>query len=553
MSGSVARAGAVMASGTFVSRVLGFVRAGLVVALLGAAAENLAGNAFALANGLPGTIYLLVAGGALNAVLVPQITRADAMGEEGRAIVDRLITFTLAGLLVLTVALTLAAGPVLDVYASGAWPDGQRDLAVAFAVWSLPQVLFYGTYALFGQLLNARGSFGPYTWAPVANNVVVILGLAAALAVVGPLTDRPPSDFGPALIAVIAGTATLGVAIQAFVLVGPLRAAGFRWRPRWRWRGTGLRGAAVAAGWTFASLLCTQAAFVVLSRTTTAAGAAAVDQGVGASSAGNAAWTNAFLLFMLPHSLIAVSLVTARFTGLSRSATAGDEAALRRDTLITARTLVVGLSFAAAGLTVLAHPIAVLLFGGGPERGAAIAGVVAGLALGLPAFSTAYLLQRLFYARDDARVPFIVQAVTSAVWVVAMVVIARTVTAGWVVPAVAAAMSASQVLGCALLLGWAARTLPGFAGWTVVSVAGRAVAAAVVAGLAVAGVSAAVLRGIDDVGAVRGWVIPTVSGRGEAAVIVAVGVVVGVLAFATAAWALRLMSVRTVLDTIKRR
>ena len=46
-------------------------------------------------------------------------------------------------------------------------------LATAFAYWCLPQVFFYALYALTGEVLNARGVFGPYAWAPVANSAAV--------------------------------------------------------------------------------------------------------------------------------------------------------------------------------------------------------------------------------------------------------------------------------------------------------------------------------------------------------------------------------------------
>ncbi len=539
-SAGVARASAVMAAGTLASRILGFIRASLLVALLGAAASDLAGNSFALANGLPGTIYLLLAGGALNAVLVPQITRADAQGEAGRAVVDRLVTIAVTGLVVVTIALTLAAMPLIALYADSDWPAEQRALAVAFAFWSIPQVFFYGMYAVFGQILNARKSFGPYTWAPVVNNVVAIIALATLLLTVGSLRERDPADFGWPLVAAIAGSATLGVSLQALVLLLPLRAVGFRFRPRWRWRGTGLRSAGLVAGWTFAALLCTQIAFLVLSRISTGAGAAAVQTGVGDSSGANAAWSNAFLLFILPHSLLAVSVVTARFTGLAQSAGAGDLDAVRRDTLSSARTLLIAMSLPAAGFVVLAQPVAVLLFGHGAEQGIAIGAVLAGMAVGLPAFSLTYLLQRTFYAMTDGRTPFVVQAITSGSWIASMIVIAALAPPSLVVPLVALTMSLTTLLGCFLLLGWAARRLPGFELRRLLSAWLRASLTGAVA----AGITLAVLWRVD---AVEGWWLPTVGTRTDALVTLLVGGGVGLLAFGVAGRLLRLYRVRPLL------
>ena len=232
-----------MASGTLVSRVLGLASKSLLTILLGASAANLAANAFDVANKMPNLIYALVAGGALNAVLVPQIVRADKDGARGREFLDRLFTMATVGLLGLTVVLTLAAAPLVDLYTGGEWDAPERRLAVAFALWCIPQLFFYGVYTLFGQLLNARGSFGPYTWAPVVNNVFAISGLAAFLALYGPQRLTDLSTWTPAMVALLAGGATLGVAAQALVLVLPLRRIGFSWRPRWGLRGVGFRAA----------------------------------------------------------------------------------------------------------------------------------------------------------------------------------------------------------------------------------------------------------------------------------------------------------------------
>jgi hypothetical protein len=231
-----------MASGTLVSRVLGLLSRSILVALLGTAAANAGANAFDVANKLPNLIYALVAGGALNAVLVPQIVRADRDGERGREFLDRLFTMTTVALLVLSIVLTLAARPLVLLYTDD-WRAQDLDLAVAFALWCIPQLFFYGVYTLFGQLLNARGSFGPYTWAPVANNVVAVAGLVAFFVAFGPQPFTEARDWTPAMVALLAGSATLGVAAQALILVVPLRRIGFRWVPRWGLRGVGFRTA----------------------------------------------------------------------------------------------------------------------------------------------------------------------------------------------------------------------------------------------------------------------------------------------------------------------
>jgi putative peptidoglycan lipid II flippase len=510
-----------MATGTLVSRILGFVRAALLAATVGATAAQLGANSFDVANKLPNTIYLLIAGGALNAILVPQIVRADADGERGRRSLDQLVTLFLGSMGVLTLILTLLAPKLIDLYSDGWGPD-QRALAVTFAYWCIPQVFFYGAYTLFGQILNARGSFGPYMWAPALANVVAIAGLATFLFVIGPATAIAPQDWTHGRIVLLAGSTTLGVVSQAIVLVGPLRRTGFTFRFRLGVRQSGLRTAGVVALWTFGALLCTQAAYLILSRTAAAAGVAAQAAGTGAQAASNAAWTLAFLLFMLPHSLLAVSLVTAGFTGLSEAAARDDLGSLRRQTSSGLRSLAPGMVLSATVLGALAFPASLLLFGGGTAQATAIGHVVVAMSIGLPAFSGVYLLQRLFYALADGRVPFLVQALTSGLWVVAMVVLPHLVDPIHVVPGIAAAMALTQLVAFAVLMALADRRLGGFGVWPVVWVYAKT-------GLAAALSSATVVIAMHLFG---GWEQLTASGRISAVPVVLAGAAGVLLVFA---------------------
>jgi putative peptidoglycan lipid II flippase len=256
------RSSAVMAAGTFVSRGLGFVRTAMLTSLLGVSGA-LAADTFATANTVPNNIYNLIAGGLLNAVLVPQIVRAAAHEDGGQAFLDQLLTVALVSIGAVTVLVTALAPLVPLVFAdAGTWDAATRALCVAFAFWCLPQVFFYGLYTVLGQVLNARGRFGAYMWAPVINNVVAIVGLLLMLGWIGGYRPggvggaggpdhgnvHPPSDWTAGQIALLAGTATLGVVAQGLVLLWPLWRTGFRYRPRLRLRGVGLGSAGAVAG-----------------------------------------------------------------------------------------------------------------------------------------------------------------------------------------------------------------------------------------------------------------------------------------------------------------
>ncbi|SDQ23456.1 murein biosynthesis integral membrane protein MurJ [Quadrisphaera sp. DSM 44207] len=538
---TLARSSTVMAAGTAVSRLLGFLRAFVLVVAIGSTLP--AADAFATANTVPNNLYLLIAGGVLNAVLVPQVVRAARRPDGGEDYVNRLVTAAVVFFAVVTVLLVAAAPLVVSLFAAEF--DGPlRALTVAFALWCLPQVFFYALYTLLGQLLNARGSFGPYMWAPVVNNVVALVGLGAFIAVFGTADPADPAaasvDWSPGRVALLAGTATLGVAVQALVLLVPLRRAGVRLRPRWGLRGTGLRSAGRTAGWTFAAVVVGQVGFLAVSNTAAAARDGAETAADGLATAGLTAWGLAYLVFMLPHSLVAVSVVTALFTRMSRSAAAEDAAAVREDVSSGMRTIGIASVLATVGLLVLAVPIGVVISNGALVPGRAVGRVVFAMAFGLAAFSASYLVQRAFYAFEDARTPFLVQCLVVATWTAGALVAAAVLPDEDKVVGVAAAMALGQVLGLVLGVALLRRRLGGLDGYRVVRTHVRLLLAGLVAGACGAAVAQGTSGLLDD------------GLLGALAVVAAAGaVVVGV--YAAGLWLLHVEEVRPLVRRLTRR
>ncbi|MGL5816397.1 MAG: lipid II flippase MurJ, partial [Phycicoccus sp.] len=171
---SVGRSGAVMAAGSLVSRAAGLLRATLLASVIGT--FGLSASAFYAANTLPNQFYLLLAGGVLNAVLVPQILRARQRPDGGEEFVSRLITVTILLLGVATLVLTVLAPVVVRLYYRVEDPAAVQ-LAQVFAVICMPQVFFYGLYTLLGQVLASDDRFFAFTWAPALANLVAVAGL----------------------------------------------------------------------------------------------------------------------------------------------------------------------------------------------------------------------------------------------------------------------------------------------------------------------------------------------------------------------------------------
>ena len=399
---NVARASGIMLAGTMVSRLLGFVRAALLIALIGSIGAN---DAFQAANSLPNIIYNLLA---LSAVLVPQIVRA-LQRKNSDEFINRLLTLFTTGLLLLTLV-CVALAPVFVTLFAAKLDPGWKQLAITFSYWSLPQVFFYGLYSLWGQFLNAKGSFGPYMWAPVVNNVVGIAGIFIFWRVLGTETDwaGDPSVWTGEPVVLLAGISTLGIVVQALILLIPLRRTGFKMRPVWGIRGHGLGEVSRTAIWAFSALCVAQLGFLAISNIAAAANGYASKHQV--TIATTTAYNTAFTVYMIPQSMIVTSVVTAMFTSMSAMVAVGALSRLRTQFLNTQQGVSLITCLCAVLIVVLALPIMQFIMPTTPTASVqAFAQVLAVMALGIPFLGFFNLSQRLILAFADARSTFLVQ------------------------------------------------------------------------------------------------------------------------------------------------
>nr|WP_258309319.1 murein biosynthesis integral membrane protein MurJ [Streptomyces sp. CG 926] len=438
------RSGALMAAGSIVSRATGFIRSAVVAAALGA---EFLGDSYTVANTVPNIIYMLLIGGALNAVFVPELVRAaKEHADGGSAYTDRLLTACTAALVALTAVAVLAAPLIVSVYTDY---DGARaSTTVALARYCLPQILFYGLFTLLGQVLNARGRFGAMMWTPVLNNVVIIGVFGLFLH----LSHDGAAGLSAAETRLLGLGTTLGIVIQALALLPSLRAARFRWRPRFDWRGSGLGRPLRNAGWLIMLVLTNQIAYWVVTRLSTTTGAHAVDAGL-AGGAGYIAYSNAYQLWVVPQGIITVSLVTALMPRMSAAATDGDLAAVRRDISYVLRSSAALVVPAAALFAALAPWVMGSVFEYGRTDAADIevmAGMLIAFAPGLIAYSAQYVLSRGFYALSDTRTPFFLNLVIAALTAGLSAAAYFLLSPRWAVTGMAAASSVAFLAGAAV-------------------------------------------------------------------------------------------------------
>ncbi|MEU7098647.1 murein biosynthesis integral membrane protein MurJ [Streptomyces longwoodensis] len=443
-AGGLLKSSAVMAAGTMVSRLTGFIRSALIVSALGV---GLLGDTFQVAYQLPTMIYILTVGGGLNSVFVPQLVRAMKEDEDGgEAYANRLLTLVMVALGLLTVAAIFAAPLLIRLLSDRVASDpAANDVGVTFVQYFLPSIFFMGVHVVMGQVLNARGKFGAMMWTPVLNNVVIIVTLGMFIWVYGTAADSGmkvttiPAE-GQRLLGV---GILLGLVVQALAMIPYLRETGFRMRLRFDWRGHGLGKAVTLAKWTFLFVLANQAGALVVSQLSTAAGDDSPVDGTGF-----AAYANAQLIWGLPQAIITVSLMAALLPRISRSAAEGDGGAVREDISQGLRTTAVAIVPIAFGFLALGIPMCTLIFGSsGTSEATNMGYMLMAFGLGLVPYSVQYVVLRAFYAYEDTRTPFYNTVIVAAVNAGASTLCFFVLPARWAVVGMAASYGLAYAIG----------------------------------------------------------------------------------------------------------
>jgi putative peptidoglycan lipid II flippase len=436
-----------MALGTIASRVTGFLRTAVIVYALGTV---LLGDSYNIANTTPNIVYELMLGGILTSVVVPVLVRASRTDDDGgEAYAQRLLTLVAVVLGVLTIVAVLFAPAIIAAYGTKL-SDSQRNVAEMFARFFLPQILFYGVGATIGAILNTRGRFAAPMWTPVLNNLVVIATGVIFLAIANDSPNPDSITHGETLLLGI-GT-TLGIVVQTVALLPSLRATGFRFRPRFDWRNTGLGHAGRLASWVIVYVVANQIGLLVVVNLAGYAGRLAQGEGV-AYGAGYTPYFNAFQLFSLPHAIVAVSVITALLPRMSGHAADGRLDQLRADLSSGLRLTAVAVVPATAAFIVLGPQLATVLFA---HRNATVAdahfiGVVLGIfALGLIPFSAFQIHLRAFYALQDTKTPALINCAATATNIVADLLLFAVLPAKWKVVGLALGFAVSYVVAVSL-------------------------------------------------------------------------------------------------------
>ena len=444
-----------MTAGTLLSRITGIARNALLLACLG---TTLLGDSYTSANTTPNMVYELVAGGVLSALLVPLfnalIKKNTRRATDG---INAIVSLAFVGLIVTAIIVALSAPTIMGLYFDKPSQALQRQLGSELLRMFAPQIAVYGFITLATAALNTKRSFGAAMLAPVFNNLVMIAVLSWAYRILNRLfANNEGAQSGAALgqLQAVArdsqakwilgfGT-TAGVLAMGLVLIPALRKADVRWR--WHWEPThpAVTELLRLSGWTMGYVAANQAALLFIQRR-------AVDA-EGPNGGGGTMYSFAYsVFFLLPHSLFAVSIMTALQPELSTAFLQRSRKRFRTLLCANVANTLALIVPSAVGLIVLSSPLTKLLQLGkvNAENANRLGQVVQVMAIGLPAFSVYMLLMNALKAMRDTKATFTVNATECAINVVLALVFLQ---AGWGVVGLGLAFSFAYIISVFLAL-----------------------------------------------------------------------------------------------------
>ena len=438
---SLARSSTIMAVGTFISRITGLIRGLLLVAVLG---TTLLGDTYNVANTMPNILYNLIIGGALTAVFIPQMVRAIRSPDGGSAFISKLITATSVVLGILVIVSIFASPLLVRIFASSYVGHPEFKLTVLFMRYCLPQIFFMGLFALLGQVANAKGKFGPMAWAPIFNNLVVIAVFAYFLHISKGWNVSTISN-GQATILGI-GT-TFGYVIQLACLIPVLVKTKIKIRPRFDWRDPELRKSLHLASWTLAFAVFSQLSYLVTVNLSSGAAERALKAGI-TTGVGYTPYSNAFLILMLPHSVVTISIVTALLPLLSSHALDQKYREIH-DELLRAIRLVGIITVPSAFAFLLFGPLITrtLYFGISNADARYLGLVLAAFSLGLLPLSINLIALRGLNAFENVKLQVLSNALMNILASILSFVVAFSLPAKWVTVGLAGALTVSYYFG----------------------------------------------------------------------------------------------------------
>lgn len=424
------RATAVLAFGTFASRITGFLRVLAIGYVLGVGALS---DAFNYANGVPNIVYDLLLGGVLSATLIPVFVdhlgpdRGDGRPDpDSSRSISAVLTAIALSLLVVTGLLWLAAPLVIRFYLllnHTSTGPAEKALATRLLRYFAPQVFFLGTIVATTALLNARRRFAAAAVSPVLNNLIAIAALLATKVVAERVLTAKGATAAQTLdafardsraVMILGVGTTLGYAVQLVVQLPALHRLGLHLRPVWDLRHPAVRRVAGLSSWLVGVVVANQASLALVMVL------------AGRTTGGVTAYQFGYQFFQLPYALIAVSVASAIMPDLAERWATRQRVDFERQFVTGLRVTLAVLIPVGLVYMAVAQPFIDLAIHHGRVSGSGAHLVTTTLvffAAGLPGFSAFFLLMRAYQAMQDARTMFGIYVLENALTVVAAVIL----------------------------------------------------------------------------------------------------------------------------------
>ncbi len=303
----IGRAAVMIGIITVLARLVGFGRQVVFAHTVG---TTCLGTAYTTANMVPNIIYDIVLGGALSSVVVPVLAGpAGQLGEQARQISSALLTWTVTLLVPVSLAVAVAARPIVSVLLSGASGCSRGELAgvgTRMLVVFAPQVLLYGLAVVLYGVLQSHRRFAAPALAPLVSSVVVVVAYGVFGTIGGAYVNRLGA-LPPAAEYLLSGGTTLGVLALVLTAVVPARRLRIGLRPAWRFPsgvGARVRRLAIAGVVTLVAQDASVAVVIVLANRYGNSGALVL-------------YGFAWAVFVVPFAVLAVPIATSAFPELS--------------------------------------------------------------------------------------------------------------------------------------------------------------------------------------------------------------------------------------------
>src|SRR5512134_3479848 len=295
-------------------------------------------NAFTVAIQIPNLVRALVADAALSGAFVPVFSELLERGERKRAwrVASTLFWLTLLVLGAVTAVFILLAPLLMRPFGD---PGGDFDLAVGLSRVLFPIVVLLGLSGIVVGILNTYQHFAVPALAPVAWNLVIVLGLVLGV---------PRIDEESGQLYLYAGVVVLGTLVQLLLPIPWLRRLDGRLTMVIDWRDPAVKRVLVLMLPVTLTIGLVNVNFLV----DTLFASRLLDPELAP-----AAIDKAFRLYMLPQGVFAVAVATILFPTLSRLAARGDIDGFRTTVSAGMRQIAFLLIPAAVASAVLAEPI----------------------------------------------------------------------------------------------------------------------------------------------------------------------------------------------------